>query len=198
MQTASDPFEAVEFRSTRSREFADYWLSLPKQDLIPFRRDFDPVSQGPVLSSYVIHELVSRDMIRIHLAGTLVSTRYGREPTGKNYLDYIADWRKADAARSIFLTCEFPCGLLVAHNSRAQDGSRVLTESFGLPMRDDDGVARWVYYQANEINPPEPHTPDRGELAEIDADGEFYIDVGAGIPELNQFQLRQKEGRSGP
>jgi hypothetical protein len=191
-----DPFEDVPFRSERSLAFARYWQSLPKQDLIPFRADFDPVDQGPVLSTYVIHELVSPEMIRIHLAGTVVSERYGREPTGKNYLDYIADWRRADAARSIFLTCEHPCGLLVEHNSRAQDGSRIYTESFGLPMRDEDGHARWVHYQANEIDPPDPFSTSRGRLAEIDADGEFYIDIGAGIPEFNQFELRQKEGRS--
>lgn len=198
MSSPPDPFADVAFLSERSREFARYWQSLPKKDLIPFRRDFDPVDQGPVLSTYVSHELVSREMIRIHLAGTDVGNRYGREPTGTNYLDYIADWRKADAARSIFYTCEHPCGLLLLHNSLGQDGSGISIESFGLPMRDDDGRARWVYYQANEIDPPDYLAPERGEIVEIEARSELYIDLGAGIPELNQFELRRREGRSRP
>lgn len=100
-----DLFCDVRFRSSGSRDFADYWQNLPKQDLIPYRRDFDPVGQGPILATNMIHELISRGTIRIHLVGTEVGAGFGQEPTGRSDLDFVAVWRRADVGRSIFLTC---------------------------------------------------------------------------------------------
>ena len=148
----AESLQALSFECPKSVAFVNYWCSLAKQDLIPPRRGFDPCAQGPVLSSYVIHQLMSPEVIRVRLAGTQIRDQYGFETTGRNYLDFIEDWRKESASRSIFLICEQPCGLLASLRSVTKSGKIMRNESVGLPMRDESGAATLIYYQANQID----------------------------------------------
>jgi hypothetical protein len=158
----------LSFESAKSAAFVDYWFSLPKQGLIPSRRDFDPCEQGPVLSSYVIHQLVSPELIRVHLAGTGVREQYGFETTGRNYLEFVDEWRRKVASRSLFLICEHPCGLLASLRSETRSGRIIKNESVGLPMRDNNGDASLIYYQSNLIDVEGFREPSEDEILKID------------------------------
>lgn len=185
VDSATMLFRNVEFRSKRSRAFAEYWATLPKRDLIPSRADFDPGEQGPILSTYVIHELVSPEEIIVRLAGTAVGEGYGFETTGHNYLDLVAEERRPSASRAIHLICEHPCGMVVRLATETKTGLVRISEVLALPMRDADGAARLVYYQAN----PEPvannSAADEDELVNIDVGGRLFIDIGAGVPDFS-------------
>jgi hypothetical protein len=184
----------LSFESAKSVAFVDYWFSLPKQDFIPSRRDFDPCEQGPVLSSYVIHHLVSPEMIQVHLAGTAVREQYGFEATGRNYLDFVDEWRREVASRSLFLICEHPCGLLASLRSETKSGRIIKNESVGLPMRDNNGHASLIYYQSNLIDVEGYREPSEDEILKIDVMNEVYFDVGAGIPTFNQIEHLAETG----
>jgi hypothetical protein len=190
----SELFRHLTFQSPKSVEFVDYWDSLPKIDLIPSRRDFDPCDQGPVLSSYVIHELETPEMIRIRLAGTGIRDQYGFETTGRNYLDFVEDWRRETASRSIFLICKHPCGLLASLRSETRSGMVMKNESVGLPMRDNDGKPSLIYYQSNMIDLEAFREPSEDEILKLDIVDEFYIDLGSGIPSFNQVEFIEETG----
>ena len=190
----SELLRDLEFQSRKSVEFVDYWNTLPKRGSIPSRRDFDPCEQGPVLSSYVIHELESPEMIRVRLAGTDIREQYGFETTGRNYLDFVEDWRRETASRSIFLICEHPCGLLASLRCETRSGRIITSESVGLPMLANDGAASLVYYQSNLIDVEGYREPSEDEILKIDVVSETYFDIGGGIPSFNQIEYLASSG----
>lgn len=178
----SPPFRGLEFEHEQSATFADYWYSLPKQDLIPSRKDFDPGAQAAILTTYIIHELVSPEMIRIRLVGTKHREGFGSDPTGRNYLDFVEPKRRAKASQAIYLVCERPCGMLVKLVSKTQTGLMYMNETFALPMRDNDGVARLVYYQSNSAPLDEYRDASSDKLEVLDVHDRIFIDIGAGLP----------------
>lgn len=180
----SPPFRGLEFEHAQSPAFGDYWHSLPKRDLIPSRTDFDPCLQGPILSTYIIHELISPEMIRIRLAGTKMREGFGMDPTGRNYLDFVDPARRAKASRAIFLVCEQPCGMLVKLKSKTKTGLMYMNETFALPMRDNEGQARLVYYQSNSAPLEEYRDATNDQLVVLDIAKRIFIDIGAGIPKF--------------
>ena len=180
----SPPFRHLEFEHQESAAFADYWHELPKQDLVPSRQAFDPCSQGPILSTYIIHELISPEMIRLRLVGTKLREGFGVDVTGRNYLDFVEPARRPKASRAIFLVCEHPCGMLVKLASKTTAGVMYMNETFALPMRDNDGKARLVYYQSNSAPLAEYRDPAADKLTVLDLHSRTFIDIGAGIPDF--------------
>lgn len=165
--------------------FARYWLSLPTTDLIPCRKDFEPERIPGLLANLVIHELVSPKHLKVRLVGTAVVDDYGKEITGRNYLDFVDETRRAKASRAIFLVCEQPAGMLVHLRSLAANGTVLTRESVAFPMRDDTGDARLVYFCSNPSVERKTFFDVRDELKVINVLSRHYIDIGAGLPEFS-------------
>lgn len=182
LRSESPPFRGVDFEHEQAARFADYWHSLPKDNLIPSRRDFDPGSQAAVLNTFIIHELVSPEIIKIRLVGTKHREGFGSDPTGRNYLDFVEPKRRAKASKAIYLVCEQPCGMLVRLVSKTQTGLMYMNETFALPMRDNDGAARLVYYQSNSAPLEEYRDSSSDKLEVLDIHDRTFIDIGAGVP----------------
>lgn len=191
---SADILSTLDIRDRRSLAFAKYWFSLPRQGLVPTRQDFDPCTQGPILSTYVIHELISPDFIRVHLAGTGVREQYGTEITGTNYLDFVEDWRKENASRSLFVMCEQPCGILAHLRARTSAGKQILNESIGLPMRDNSGAVRLIYYQSNTIHEEGYRDPEADMLMTLEIENEVHFDIGAGLPDFRRLTAPEVAG----
>lgn len=175
---------AIHDATALSRAFAAHWLSLDAVDLIPHRSQFLPERIPGLLANLVIHELVAPDLIRLRLVGTAVVDDYGQEITGRNYLDFVEEERRSKASRAIHLVCEQPCGMLVNLRSHAASGATLTRESIAFPMRDEDGIARLVYFCSNPAE--ERRTffdkPDALEVMKV-LDRRF-IDIGAGLPDF--------------
>ncbi|WPZ36893.1 PAS domain-containing protein [Thalassobaculum sp. OXR-137] len=175
----------LENATALSVAFARHWLSLPTVDLIPSRRDFEPERIPGLLANLVIHELISPEHLKLRLVGTAVVDDYGREITGQNYLDFVEPARRQKASRAIFLICEQPAGMLVHLRSVAENGTVLTRESVAFPMRDDNGVARLVYYCSNPATERKTFFDDRHELRVMNVLDRRYIDIGAGLPDFS-------------
>jgi hypothetical protein len=181
-RSSSPPFQHLSFEHGQAASFADYWHSLPKHDLVPSRLDFDPCTQGPILTTYIIHELVSTDFIKIRLVGTKHREGFGADVTGRNYLDFVGPERRPKAAQAIHLVCAHPCGMLVRLQTSTETGRVNQNETFALPMRDNDGKARLVYYQSNSRPLAEYRDPETDKLKNFGVAHRIFIDIGAGVP----------------
>jgi len=181
-RSSSPHFSHVAFEHEPAASFADYWHSLPKRDLVPSRLDFDPCSQGPILTTYIIHELISPDFIKIRLVGTKHREGFGADVTGRNYLDFVEPERRAKAAQAIHLVCAHPCAMLVSLQTTTETGRVYQNETFALPMRDNDGRARLVYYQSNSMPLAEYRDPEADKLKAFGVADRTFIDIGAGVP----------------
>lgn len=168
----------------RARTFADYWLSLPKADLIPHRRDFDPAALKPILDTFLIFEIIAPDHFLIRLAGTTVSENYGREITGQNYLDFRTPEDRPITRAAMTLIVTHPCAQLVSQTISTGDGLGRVTESFGLPMRDDAGRASLMYYQVDDAEISDFRTRQERFLVAKKTVVRQFLGIGNGVPDF--------------
>lgn len=164
-----------------SRAFARYWLSLDKDGLIPRRQDFAPEQIQNLLPNMIIHEIVSPTELKMKLVGTAIVEAFGQEMTGRNYLDFVEEERRASASQAIRLVCEQPCGMLVRVKVLSKTGMALTRETVAFPMRDDDGAAKFVYF----CSTPHARTGSSRETEETLVDEiteRRYLDIGAGVP----------------
>lgn len=168
----------------RARAFADYWLSLPKTDLIPHRADFDPTVLAAILDTFMIFEIVAPDHFLVRLAGTTVVENYGREITGLNYLDFRSDEERPTTRAAMTLITTHPCAQLVRQHTRTGDGSYRNSESVGLPLRDDTGAATLMYYQVDNTAITDFKTRAERYLVAKTTVTRLFLDIGNGIPDF--------------
>jgi len=182
MSRETEVLATIDGATALSVAFARHWLSLPTIDLIPSRRDFEPERIPGLLANLVIHELIAEDHIRLRLVGTAVVDDYGQEITGRNYLDFVEESRRPKASQAIFLVCDHPAGMLVKLRSVAESGKLLTRESIAFPMRDDDGVARLVYFCSNPAEERETYFDEPDTLTVMKVLDRRFIDLGAGLP----------------
>lgn len=168
----------------RSRLFADYCFSLPKVDLIPRREAFKPEAIPKLLPNLVIHEIISPEIIRLRLAGTAVDHHYGGPVTGRNYLDFVEPERRPAASRAIQAICGHPAGMLVHLQSATVSGRLQTRESIAFPMRGPDGRANLVYFCSGNARERSASGVPPDALSVMKVMRRYYIDIGAGVPEI--------------
>ncbi len=168
----------------RSRDFAAFWFSLPKIDLIPRREAFKPEQIPHLLPNLVIHEILSPELIRLRLSGTAVDHHYGQTVTGRNYLDFVEPERRPAASRAIRKICEHPAGMLVHLRSATVSGRIQTRESIAFPMRDSDGRATLVYFCSGNARERSNDSAPQDALKVMEVMRRQYIDIGAGLPEI--------------
>ncbi|MFD2205856.1 PAS domain-containing protein [Kiloniella antarctica] len=167
----------------RLREFAAYWSELPKDKMIPHRQDFHPEKISRLLPSISIHEYLRPDYIRLRLIGTDIEKIYDQHMTGKNYLDFIAPSGKIKTSQIIHTACTHPAGMVFHTKSTTKKGTILNRESVALPMRNNEGISCLVYYCTVTTNPDyyADQKLDRLVITDVSI---HYIDIGAGIPDI--------------
>ena len=185
LPTADVILAGLDVGEQRSRRFAEYWLALPKVDLIPARASFRPEELPRILPHMVIHELISAELIRLRLVGSSVTEDYGQEITGRNYLDFVEPARRPKASRAIHLICEQPAGMVVQLRSVTRTGRAMTRESIAFPMRGDDGAANLVYFCSSPARERDHADPESDELQVTNVMRRSYVDIGAGVPDFH-------------
>ena len=132
----------------RGRAFGAYWMCLPKRDFLPDRDQIDLAQLKEILPSFVILQYESPSMVRFRLAGTDEVKRYGFEVTGRNYLDFVPDERKAEALQTFETMLRHPCGSRNLIETVTSSGRIVINEAIGYPMRGSDGRADQLMFKA--------------------------------------------------
>ena len=169
----------------RGRSFGAYWMCLPKRDFLPDRDQIDLAQLKEILPSFVILQYESPSMIRFRLAGTDEVKRYGFEVTGRNYLDFVPDERKAEALQTFETMLRHPCGSRNLIETVTSSGRNVINEAIGYPMRGSDGRADQLIFQSNDIEGKLEPYQRRDVVAQHRRLRERrFIDIGAGLPSL--------------
>ncbi|MBT6136992.1 MAG: PAS domain-containing protein [Rhodospirillaceae bacterium] len=164
------------------RIFAEYWLSLPKVDLVPMRSSFKPEKVPSVIPNMAIHELISPEFIRMRLVGTEMVKDYGQEVTNRNYLDFVEEGRREKASHAIHVVCGQPCGMAVQLSGVSQAGRKLVRSTVAFPMRNDEGQANLVYFCSSRVEKRNRLDAHDDELETMQVSGRVFLDIGAGLP----------------
>ncbi len=162
--------------------FIQYWLSLPKDGLVPRRRDFDPAAIPKLLPRIILHEIIDRERLHLRLVGTMLVERYGMDITGKNYLDYVPEERREPALRAMNLAVEYPAAMAVRMNIKSAAGRICQAESVGLPMTQGPDKNPLIIFHSVEVENFGHLGNSEGVLKHFGVSGRTYLDIGAGVP----------------
>ncbi|MCZ4279710.1 PAS domain-containing protein [Kiloniella laminariae] len=181
----------VDFKHPRSDQFFQFWKTIPREGLVPYRQDYHPEKAAALLPTMMMYELISADHIKIRLMGTGITQDFGTEREGKNYLDFIEPQRREKVSKALWEIARIPCGIRVVAEHLLQSGLTVKLESVGLPLLNREGRISWILFQRNILG------EQRG-LPEQPSDREFdprtyvrlflrdYIDIGAGVSDFSE------------
>ena len=100
-------------RSEQSLAFEDFWRRLPKQGLLPHRRDFNPAKAASLLRHLMLAEvrLLPSPSFKIRLVGGAIQERVQRTITGTDYLEFLPQEYRAGAVETARLMFDRPCGI---------------------------------------------------------------------------------------
>lgn len=169
--------------SRNARKLAGQWLEAAGERMIPRKRDLRPECIGRALANILIYEYESREMIRFRLAGSAFRVIHGKELTGTNFLDLIPEAGRHAASLRLHSMIGHPCGITVVNTVRFASGRKGEFRSVGLPMTDDQGVARYSIHISEYLSGRT--LPSYGEVESLGAAQPAYLDLGAGIPHFD-------------
>lgn len=140
-------------RSDRSREFESFWRSLPKDGLIPHRRDMKPTRAGTLLRDIVMLEarLGENPSLRVRLVGSAVQERIQRNLTGQDYLEFRAPEFRAGTIEATRRMLSQPCGLWQVMAMHYERGFAQNFELTAFPLLSDDADVPFILGLMNPV-----------------------------------------------
>ncbi len=184
VSAASNPSEHG--RSDRSREFEAFWRGLPKDGLVPHRRDVKPARAAQLLRDVVMLEarLGEKPSLRIRLIGSSVQDRIQSNITGLDYLDFRPAEYRAATIEAVRLMSDQPCGVWQVMAMHYERGFAQYFELTAFPLLGDDVPI--IFGLMNPTGGLIRATPVGGQPIMTDTATTYdYIDIGAGKPERN-------------
>ena len=169
-------------RSVRSREFETFWRSLPKDGLLPHRRDMKPARAGTLLRDIVMLEarLGENPSLRIRLVGSSVQERIQKNITGQDYLDFRAVEYRAGTIAATRRMLSQPCGLWQVMAMHYERGFAQNFELTAFPLLSDDAGVPFILCLMNPVGGLVSARSLDGKPIMADAATAFeYIDIGA-------------------
>jgi hypothetical protein len=173
------------FRSPRCQALSDYWWNLRAEtpDGVPTRAMIDPGQIKPLLPYLLIHDLATLGKSILRLVGTAIAERFGLDPTGRDYLDFVSPERKADAYHHLHCTANHPCGMRVINRAHYLSGKRTVAEAVGFPLRHHNSGAPLMLFLDDLVEAPQYDLNPRERPVELfHVPERDYLDVGFGVP----------------
>lgn len=174
----------VSFRSPLCRALHEYWLGLPKPagSVLPLKSSLDPTAIPKLLHRVVLHDLRQPGRSILRLVGTGMVRQYGFDPTGHDYIEYVAADRRESALAELIKVARHPCGMRVVIEHVHESGKNITAEATGFPFEADGGDGRYLLFVDDAVALPTFHDPRRTPLEILRVLEREYIDIGAGVP----------------
>jgi hypothetical protein len=160
------------------------WSHLPRQDGVPPRASFDPLSVARILPVISLVQRIAADEWRVRLAGTELERRWGRPLTGLNYADVMSAAVTAITFREFEAICGQPCGSWSLRRLELRSGRRLETDTLRLPLRAGDGTVSLILTSNGELGTDLLCKADPSREVVTVVEQEFF-DIGAGVPLAN-------------
>ena len=164
-----------------ARQLLDAWSALPKRQLVPDRRSFDPMAIARILPVISLLERAGEGEWRFRLIGTALEQRWGRRMTGLDYFT-IASAEAAPVVRREFEgVVEQPCASWSIRCVEYDSGRHAGLEALRLPLRARDGSLSLILSCDGELSGRAPREIDR-PMTILRVTRQRFIDIGAGVP----------------
>ena len=171
------------FLTPECGEFAQYWLGLQTDGLVPLRKCFKPTDIRPLLPFLTLIERLSDHEFRYRLVGTAVVSRNGYDSTGTAFSIRTMS-EDSPFVKTLLGVLEKPCGYYLVAEERYRSGLKAGVEILGFPLADNDtGVPRFIANLSHECTKKYSTLLHDSSLKEMIGQVHFFLDIGADLPQ---------------
>ncbi len=165
--------------------WAAYWVSLPKRDGVPMKRDLDPGDMRRFVASLVMVERHGPRHFMWRLMGTAVRNLTGVELTGTDAFDFHSPKQREKAIVAYNAQIDTPCGAWGVTILRGAGGFEIPVEVLVLPLRADDGTLRFLANTVELVaNGRRADTVAAVDMKLLAWPEHRFVDIGFGLPKL--------------
>lgn len=172
-------------RSEKSLDFEARWRAIPKKGIVPTRSEFSPRLFAPMLRYVMLLDFSTSGSpwSRIRVVGDGIREHVQSDLTSHDYLEFLPAKFHGDAAASVELIFNHPCGLWQVMAAHYQRGFSQYLEMTAFPLVSENGTGQMLSFLAPLRGHVAPMPPGLSVMS-IDTAITFeFLDVGAGVPE---------------
>ena len=177
--------EHVSSRTNLSREFEAMWRALPRDGLIPNRREFRPERAPKFLRHILLCEALpeGKNAVCIRLVGSEFELRVKRDLRGLDYLQFLHESLHDDAIESVRQIVRRPCALWQITPVHYERGYSHLVEFTIFPLGPGANGVDLLLVLTQSRQGLLPHEPTNTKVMSVGTAVKYeFIDIGAGVP----------------
>ncbi len=151
---------------------------------IPTKGRFQSWQLGGALANSILYDFVERDDLIYRIVGEEIKARFGFNPDGRSYLEFVPPERKASALEAFRLCADTPCAMYVQIEQQFEGGLSVLCEVLGVPLaeQESDSDARYLLFVNDLVGGKSIRNMKRGVMHTAQIVSRCFVDVGFGVP----------------
>lgn len=178
-----------DFKTATCRRVAQAYLELLRKGdgAIPAKNGVNLTGFATAMADMALTAVTKPDRCIYRLAGERLQRRMGINPIGRNYYDFVPEFRRDQAVRAMTMVVDVPCGFRAEIQQNYSDGSIRLVEAVGLPLTSDEpDVDGFILFGDRQIEYDIMTSRDDVSLLGANVVRRDLIDLGYGVDE--QFE----------
>jgi len=166
-------------------QMRDIWLGLPKEpgENLPRQASLTASKLGPILTHCWRFRKTDDSSYTIEHMGNFVTEAWGKDMTGRNFVETIAEVDRSSLLRLYDKVLKHPCGMFFRREAEKGDGGLYRLTTVGFPFADGNGQPTVIAgtYEVEKIAQERPFSGVMEFETAVLLDYRL-IDLGAGVP----------------
>ena len=136
------------------------------------------------LANVILYDLVDREDLVYRLVGEAIKKRFGYNPDGRSYLEFVQPERRQSALRAFCLCADTPCAMHVLVRQGFLKDGYADCEVLGVPLADKEGdrEGRFLLFVNRILESHNAPARDLRDLQVADIHSRRFVDIGFGCP----------------
>lgn len=136
------------------------------------------------LANVILYDLVDREDLVYRLVGEDIKKRFGYNPDGHSYLEFVQPERRQSALRAFCHCADTPCAMHVLVRQGFLKNGYADCEVLGVPLADKEGdrEGRFLLFVNRILESHNAPARDLRDLQVADIHSRRFVDIGFGCP----------------
>lgn len=166
------------------RKFIECYKTAQADRPLALQTDLPMRDLAPLLANITLLEAESRSQIIYRVAGQNIIEKLNFNPTGRNFLDFLAPPVREASILGHELMQQHPCGYYMVYENVFESGHREVMETLTLPLRKSIDDESNLFASCHIDHQLSGFSEQKGDTAMIvNWETSVFIDIGNGKPD---------------
>lgn len=151
---------------------------------VPTKESFPSWMLKGDLANVILYDLVDREDLVFRVVGEAIKARFGFNPDGRSYLEFVPPERQKSALQAFRLCADTPCAMHVLVRQGFANGGHADCEVLGVPLAENEGDrdGRFLLFVNKVIESANAPAQDLRDLQVAEILSRRFVDIGFGCP----------------